>query len=94
MNEKLIEKKLRDGVKKAGGIALKFSSPYHRGIPDRIILMPGGRICFAELKSTGKKPAPLQVKSIEMLSGLGFRVEVIDDGSKLDEFLNGLKNGI
>lgn len=40
ISEKLIERKLRDGVKALGGIALKFTSPYHRGIPDRVVLMP------------------------------------------------------
>lgn len=87
MNEKLIEKKLRERVKKSGGVALKFSSPYHRGIPDRIVLMPGGKVSFAEIKTTGKKPTPLQVKAIEMLRGLGFKVEVIDDQTGLDKFL-------
>lgn len=87
MNEKLIERKLREGVKSSGGVALKFSSPYHRGIPDRIVLMPGGKVSFAEIKTTGKKPTPLQVKAIEMLRGLGFKVEVIDDQTGLDKFL-------
>ena len=62
MNEKLIERKLREGVKALGGLALKFSSPYHRGVPDRIVLMPGGRMYFVELKTTGKKPTLLQQK--------------------------------
>lgn len=94
MNEKLIEKKLRESVKKMGGIAVKFASSYHRGIPDRIVLMPGGEISFVELKSTGKKPTTLQRKAIEELTGLGFRVEVIDDQEGLKQFLNSLKNGI
>lgn len=94
MNEKLIEKKLRDGVKKLGGIAIKIASPYHRGLPDREVLMPGGYNCYVELKSTGMKPTKLQIQAIEMLRGLGFRVEVIDDQAGLDKFLNSLKNGI
>lgn len=94
MNEKLIEKKLREGVKKLGGIAIKIATPYHRGMPDREILMPGGHNCYVELKSTGKKPTKLQVNAIEMLRSLGFRVEVIDDQEGLKQFLNSLKNGI
>ena len=94
MNEKLIEKKLREGVKKLGGIAIKVATPYHRGMPDREILMPGGRNCYVELKSTGKKPTKLQVNAIEMLRGMGFRVEVIDDQKGLDDFLKSLKDGI
>ena len=87
MNEKLIEKKLRKGVRALGGVALKFSSPYHRGVPDRIVLMPGGRIYFVELKSTGKKPTLLQEKAMEELRKLGFDVRVTDNQESLDEFL-------
>lgn len=87
MNEKLIECKLRKSVKKLGGLALKFSSPYYRGMPDRIILMPGNRIAFAELKTTGKKPTELQKKAIAELRAMGFKVEVIDSQDGLNKFL-------
>jgi len=90
MNEKLLEKKLREGVKKLGGIALKFGTSYHTGMPDRIVLMQGGQAGFVELKSTGKKPTPLQIKSLEMLTGLGFKTAVIDSPETLDQFLNEL----
>lgn len=91
MNEKLIERKLREGVKALGGLALKFSSPYHRGIPDRIILMPGGQTFFVELKTTGKKPTLLQLKAIKDLTELGFDVRVIDSQESLNIFLEELK---
>lgn len=91
MNEKLIEKKLRYEVKKLGGLALKFSSPYHRGIPDRIVLMPGGRISFVEIKTTGKKPTLLQEKAITELRAMGFKAEVIDSQETLNKFLKEVK---
>lgn len=91
MNEKLIERKLREGVKALGGLALKFSSPYHRGIPDRIVLMPGGRISFAEIKTTGKKPTLLQEKAITELRVMGFKAEVIDSQETLNNFLKEVK---
>lgn len=91
MNEKLIEKKLREDIKKLGGLALKFSSPYHRGIPDRIVLMPGGGISFAELKTTGKKPTLLQEKAIAELRAMGFKAVVIDSQAGLDKFLEEVK---
>lgn len=87
MNEKLIERKLRESVKKLGGLALKFSSPYHRGMPDRIVLMPGNRIAFAELKTIGKKPTELQKKAIAELRAMGFKAEVIDSQEGLNKFL-------
>lgn len=94
MNEKLIEKKLREGVKQRGGIALKFASPYYTGVPDRIVLMPGGRVSFVELKSTGKKPTPKQQAVIALLAGLGFRTEVIDRGEQLIDYLKSLDHEI
>lgn len=87
-SEKLIERKLVDGVKAKGGLCVKFYSAYQRGVPDRIILMPGGRIYFAELKSTGKKPTKLQVLFIEKLHSLGFTAVVIDTIAGLNEFLD------
>ena len=90
MNEKLLEKKLREEVKKLGGIALKFGTVYHTGMPDRVILMPGGNTSFVELKTTGKKPTTLQRKSLEMLNGLGFEAVVIDSQDSLNTFLNNL----
>ena len=92
MNEKLIEKKLREEVKNLGGMALKFSSAYHRGMPDRIVLLPGGLISFVELKSTGKKPTKLQGKAIGELKSLGFRTLVIDSKESLESFLKEVKS--
>lgn len=91
MNEKLIEHKLREQTKHLGGLALKFSSSYHRGMPDRLILMPNGKIGFAEIKTTGKKPTGLQKVAHKQLRELGFKVEVIDKPEQIEEFLNELK---
>ena len=63
--EKVIERKLRDGVKKLGGGAqcLKFESPGTSGVPDRMILLPGGRVVFVALKE-GTVSTPEQVQTI------------------------------
>lgn len=87
-SEKLIERKLVDAVKAKGGLCVKFYSAYQRGVPDRIVLMPQGRVYFVELKSTGKKPTKLQELFIGKLRSLGFIVEVIDTIEKLTEFVN------
>lgn len=60
MREKDIERKLIKEVKKAGGICPKWVSPGFDGIPDRIVLFPGGKVGFVEVKALGKKPRPLQ----------------------------------
>jgi len=91
MNEKLIERKLREEVKKLGGLALKFSSPSFTGMPDRLIILPGGVTLFVEVKSTGKKPEPLQQAVIAKLRKIGHRVEVLDSQESLDKLLNSLR---
>ena len=89
--EKEIEEKLRFFVKSHGGIALKFTSPGFDGMPDRLILLPNGRIAFAELKAPGKKPRKLQLARHRLLRKLGFKVFVIDSkeqiGGVIDEIL-------
>jgi hypothetical protein len=89
MNEKLIERKLKEMVRQSGGLALKFTSPGFDGVPDRLILMPGGKAYFAELKTTGKRPRPLQMRRKRQLEALGFKVFIIDSpeqmGGVLDE---------
>jgi len=82
--EKLLERRLCRWVKKTGGLAIKFFCPTFTGLPDRILLLPGGKIEFVELKSTGKKQSPRQVFVADMLKRLGFNVTVIDS----DELLN------
>jgi len=89
MREKETEQKLVKAVKASGGIAPKLVSPGFDGMPDRLILLPGGIIAFAELKAPGKKPRPLQLARHRLLRKLGFAVYVIDDpeqiGGMLDE---------
>ena len=90
MKETEIEKKLVQSVKAKGGIAPKFVSPGYAGMPDRLVLLPGGVFAFAELKAPGMKPRPLQVARHRMLRDLGFKVYVIDDVEQIEEVLNGL----
>ncbi len=87
MLEKQIETYLRDQVKKKGGIAFKFVSPGNIGVPDRIVLLPGGRILFVETKAPGKKLSPLQAATKRAIEALGARYEVVDNKTKIDEIL-------
>jgi hypothetical protein len=78
MRERNVERKLTEAVRHSGGLALKFISPNLNGVPDRLLLFPGGRMAFAEVKAPGEKPRPLQMHRIARLRELGFRVYVID----------------
>lgn len=91
MLEKEIEKLLVQKVKKLGGRAYKFVSPGNVGVPDRLVVLPGGKIGFAELKQKGKKPTQYQTLQIGRLMGLGCLVMVVDSEEKIDLFLQCLK---
>ena len=87
MREKVIEEYLRTEVKKAGGKAYKFISPGNAGVPDRIVVLPGGRIHFVELKAPGGKSTPLQKKCQSDLAALHCDVWVLDSKECVDEFM-------
>ena len=89
LRESYVERKLTTEAKKRGGLAVKFVSPGFDGVPDRLVLFPGGKVAFVELKAPGKKMRPLQVRRAGQLRMLGFRVYCIDRtdmiGGVLDE---------
>ena len=86
VSEKLLERKLTTLVKLAGGIALKLVAVSLTGLPDRLILLAGGKACFAEIKSTGKQLSKRQEIVKAFLERLGFRVWIIDSNESLSEF--------
>ncbi|MBQ9308936.1 MAG: VRR-NUC domain-containing protein [Clostridia bacterium] len=88
MREKEIEQSLRKAVLKRGGLCLKFISPGWSGAPDRLVLLPGGRMGFVELKAPGKRPRPLQAARMRILRRLGFYAEALDDRNSVEEILN------
>lgn len=90
MLENEIEKALVDRVKKTGGLCLKFISPSMTGIPDRIILLPKGRMGFVETKRLGGEPRPIQKKRIKQFKDLGFKVYVLDNKEAINKILDGI----
>ena len=87
MQERRIEQRLVAMVRQHGGLALKLTSPTMAGVPDRLVLLPGGRAVFVELKAPGKKLRPLQHKRKAQLETLGFRVAVLDSREAIQSFL-------
>lgn len=77
-NERQIEQRLVTETRKRGGMALKFVSPSFAGMPDRLILLPDGKMAFVEVKAPGLRPRPLQVSRHAKLREMGFRVYVLD----------------
>lgn len=86
--EKEIERKLRQAVEAQGGRCLKWVCPGWSGVPDRIVLLPGGSIYFVELKRPkGGKLSALQRKWREWLTLLGFSSWVVWTEDDLTCFL-------
>ena len=92
MKEKNIEQKFLTAVKAVGGVAVKFVSPGLDGMPDRLALLPGGRMAFVEVKAPGKKPRPLQEARHRLLRRLGFQVYVLDDEKQIGGIINEIQS--
>jgi hypothetical protein len=91
-SEKLLEKKLRVKIESIGGLCWKLPTIHLAGIPDRMCLIPGGVVVFAEIKTTEKEPEKLQLLWHKRLRKLGFRVEIIDKSCQIIELVNEFKN--
>ena len=84
MLEREIESKLKKPIERLGGLCLKFVTPGFTGVPDRIILLPGGRVVFVETKAPGKVERPRQKLVHGILRRLGFTVySTVDNAAKV-----------
>ena len=87
LSESQLEENLCKKIKKLGGMALKFMSPGRAGVPDRIILMPGGKIYFVEMKSSNGPVNPIQEYIFEKFEELGFKVHILNSEQTIENFL-------
>ncbi|MBR5672458.1 MAG: VRR-NUC domain-containing protein [Spirochaetales bacterium] len=89
-SEKTLEQSLKRSVEsKMHGLCVKLQSDFMTGLPDRMCLLPSGRVFFIELKTTGKKPRKIQQATHEKLRKLGFEVYVIDSTDSMKKLLSG-----
>ena len=88
MLEKEVERHLRDGVRGMGGWCLKLVCPGFTGMPDRLVLIPGGAVCFVELKRPGQQERQRQAFVQSRLRKMGFTVfSSVDSWRKVDDVL-------
>ena len=91
-SEKTLEQKLVREIQRLGGWSIKILSIHVSGLPDRVCLLPGGRIFFAEIKTTGRKPTKIQLHIHKRIRSLGFQVEVVDSLEKINNILENYGN--
>lgn len=91
-SEKLVERKLVELTKINNGMCIKLLCNHILGLPDRLCLLPGGKLAFVELKTTGEKPKRIQIFMHKKLRALGFRVEVIDTVEGVINFVDEMIN--
>ncbi len=87
MLEADVEDELSAGMAHLGGLYFKFRPFGIIGVPDRICLLPGGRLIFVELKKPRGVVKPWQWRMHERLRELGFRVEVLFSIAQVRAFL-------
>ena len=92
MKEATIERKLVSHAKLRGGICPKWVSPGYDGVPDRIVLLPGGKIGFVEVKALGGKLRPLQQARHNLLRQLGFKVYTLDGTDQIGVILDEIQS--
>lgn len=86
-SEKALEAKLYKEVKNLGGLCIKLVCIHFIGLPDRLGLLPGGYLFFAEIKTSGKKPTKIQIKIHNKIKALGFKVYIVDSLESLNTIL-------
>lgn len=92
MREKQIEQKFIKAVEAVGGTAPKLTSPGFAGMPDRLVLLPNGKVGFVEVKAPGRKPRPIQVSSIKLLRRLGFKAYILDDEKEIEVIISDIQS--
>lgn len=87
MRERVIERRLVEVCRERGWVAAKFVSPGMAGVPDRIVMVPGGRVVFVELKAPGETPTPIQRYRHRQLRELGFTVRIVNSTEDIEAFV-------
>ena len=77
MLERDIEKWLGGQMKKLGCLYYKFVSPMNPGVPDRIVITPGGRTIYVELKTEIGRLSNIQKWQIERMRACGADVRKV-----------------
>lgn len=90
MKESELERIFVNEVRREGGEAYKWVSPGNTGVPDRIVVFPGGGVYFVELKTQRGTVRPIQWKQLNRLKGFGLKVDVVKGGDGMVDFFEAI----
>ena len=93
MKESQIERRLVEGVKRLGGMCLKFVSPGTLGVPDRIFITAKGRVIFVELKTETGRLTKIQRYVIGEMQKRGADARVVKGIDEVKELLAEIEGG-
>ena len=91
MEEKRVERLLVEVVKRFGGMCLKFVSPGTSGVPDRVVILPDGKIIFVELKTDVGKLSKIQEHTISEMKKRNADVRVLYGLKDVKAFIEEVK---
>jgi hypothetical protein len=87
IKESVVEKVLVQSVRTLGGLCLKLNFIGTMGAPDRLVLMPGGRFYFVELKQLSGKLEPSQEILFPRIEKRGFKVHILYGVEQVEQFV-------
>lgn len=85
--ERDIEEWMRKKIEQLGGVFMKWVSPGNDGVPDRVVILPGGAVYFIELKRDGERPRKLQKWQQDRLRKLGCDVRTVEGMKEARQFI-------
>lgn len=89
MSETDVERHLKKLVEGLGGIAFKFKSPGYLGVPDRLCVLPSGKIFFVEVKDRNGKVNTAQHRCMNKLKHMRQDVYVVWSVLDVDLLMKG-----
>lgn len=91
MREAKVESHLRKRWLAIGGEVRKVRWLCRRGAPDRLLMLPDGRLWWVELKAPNKDAEDHQAREHTRLWKMGQKVLVLDSIEAVDTFVEGIQ---
>lgn len=84
--ERDVEKYFSKAAKKVSALTYKWPASYHKGLPDRILILSTGDVWFVEIKRSNGKVSKRQKYVLETLRKQCCKTAILSGKSDVDEF--------